>query len=64
MIMITIFLYLVACIVTGYMGRHTVFGFVGHFFLSILITPVIDFLILVVSRPRQDFRRGLEQAKK
>lgn len=53
-----IILYLSACVVTGMMGRHTVFGFVGHFLLSILITPFLDFLILAVSRPRRGPENG------
>ena len=61
MIVIIVLLYLAACAVTGVMGRHTVFGFAGHFFISILITPLIDFLIQVISRPRRSIRRQLEK---
>lgn len=61
MIAIIVILYLAACVVTGFMGRRTVFGFVGHFFLSILITPLIDFLIQAISRPNRDIRRKLEK---
>ncbi len=61
MIVILVLLYLAGCAVTGFMGRHTVFGFVGHFFLSILITPLIDFLIQAISRPNRDIRRKLEK---
>lgn len=58
MMIILFFLYLVACAITGFMGRNTVFGFVGHFMLSIAITPFVDFLILAVSRPRQRSQGG------
>lgn len=51
-------LYLMGCAVTGFMGRHTVFGFVGHFLLSIVITPLLDFLILAISRPRRNAEHG------
>ncbi len=64
MFAVIILLYLVACFVTGFMGRHTVFGFTGHFFLSILITPIIDFLIQAVSRPERELRQRLEKARK
>lgn len=50
MMLVVFFLYLIACAITGIMGRNTVFGFVGHFFLSIVITPFVDFLILAISR--------------
>jgi len=45
------------------MGRKTVFGFTGHFFLSIVITPLIDFLIQVISRPNRDIRRKIEKVE-
>jgi hypothetical protein len=61
MVIIIVLLYLAGCVVTGFMGRHTVFGFVGHFFLSILITPLIDFLIQAISRPNRETRRKLEK---
>lgn len=60
MIIILGLLYLAACAVTGFMGRHTVFGFVGHFLLSIVITPLIDFLILAISRPGRAAREQTE----
>lgn len=59
--MIVIVLYLFACAVTGFMGRKTTIGFLGHFFLSILITPIIDFLIQVIARPNRDIRKRLEE---
>ena len=62
MYLVLIILYLLACGVTGFMGRNTAFGFVGHFFLSVVITPVLDFIILVVSRPNREIRRKLEES--
>lgn len=59
--MIVIVLYLLACAVTGLMGRKTTIGFLGHFFLSILVTPIIDFLIQVIARPNRDVRKKLEE---
>lgn len=58
---VIVVLYLLACVVTGVMGRKTVIGFLGHFFLSILITPVLDLLIQVIARPNRDIRRKLEE---
>ena len=59
--LLVIILYVLACLVTGIMGRKTVIGFLGHFFLSILITPILDFLIQVIARPNRDIRRKLEE---
>lgn len=59
--LLVIILYVLACVVTGIMGRKTVIGFLGHFFLSILITPILDFLIQVIARPNRDIRRKLEE---
>jgi len=44
-------LYLMGCLVCGVMGRNTTFGFMGHFLLALLLTPLIDFVILAVGRP-------------
>lgn len=59
LVMVT--LYLLACVVTGIMGRKTVFGFMGHFFLSIIITPVIDFVIQAIGRPNREIRKKMEE---
>ena len=58
---VIVVLYLLACAVTGVMGRKTVIGFLGHFFLSILITPILDFLVQVIARPNRDIRRKIEE---
>lgn len=64
MLMVVIVLYLLACVVTGVMGRNTTIGFLGHFFLSILITPVIDFIVQVVGRPNRETRKKLEEVSR
>lgn len=61
MTMVIIVLYLVACVVTGIMGRKTTIGFLGHFFLSMVITPILDFLLQVIGRPNRDIRRKIEE---
>ncbi len=61
--MILVVLYLLACLVCGIMGRNTVVGFIGHFVLAIIITPVGDFLIQIVSRPSRDIRRKIEHVR-
>ncbi|MDH2434870.1 hypothetical protein WH50_11025 [Pokkaliibacter plantistimulans] len=54
-------LYLTACAICGLMGRRTAFGFLGHFLLSLVITPVGDFLVQIVSRPSRELRQKLDK---
>jgi hypothetical protein len=58
---VIILLYLLGCVVTGVMGRKTVIGFLGHFFLSICVTPFLDLLIQAVARPNREIREKLEE---
>lgn len=55
-------LYLAACVVCGYMGRNTTLGFVGHMIIAFLLSPVVDFLILLAARPGREIRRRMEKA--
>lgn len=57
--MILVVLYLLACAVCGVMGRNTAWGFMGHFFLSIVITPIGDFLVQLAGRPSRAYREKL-----
>lgn len=59
---VMIFLYLVACVLCGLIGRNTAFGFMGHFILSLFITPIGDFLIQLIARPSREMRRRLKEA--
>lgn len=51
-----IILYLLASVVCGLLGRKTSFGFLGHFILSVVITPIGDFLVQIVARPSREIR--------
>lgn len=69
--MIVILLYLLACVVCGFMGRKTAWGFIGHFFLAVLITPLGDFLVQWAGRPspaererRETLERIAEQRRR
>lgn len=55
------FLYVFACLICGLMGRNTAFGFLGHFLLSFLITPVGDALVQMAGRPSQEIRKLIEK---
>lgn len=48
-----IVIYLLLSIVVGWLGRHRHIGFVGFFVLSLLITPVIALLILMMAHERR-----------
>lgn len=60
MVIILILLYLLACSVTAFMGRNTAAGFMGHFLLSLVLTPILDFVIQVVARPNARIREKIE----
>lgn len=55
------FLYLVACVLCGLIGRNTAFGFMGHFILSLFITPIGDFLVQLIARPSREVRKRLQE---
>jgi len=55
-----IILYLLAAIVCGLLGRKTSFGFLGHFILAIVITPIGDFLVQLVARPSREVREKIK----
>jgi hypothetical protein len=45
------FIYLVVCALVAYFGRNTRIGYWGTFFLSILVTPVIVIIALILLGP-------------
>jgi hypothetical protein len=47
-------LYVAFCWVMGHLGRNTKFGFWGNFWVSIILTPIFGFIILLA----QDSRPG------
>lgn len=61
--MIIVVLYLIGCTVTGFMGRNTAWGFHGHFFLSIVITPIGDFLVQRAGRPSRAMLAKLARSR-
>ena len=60
--LIVTFLYLLACAICGLMGRTTAFGFMGHFLLSLVITPLGDALVQMAGRPSREIRKMIERA--
>jgi uncharacterized membrane protein len=45
-----VLVYLALCLVVGFTGRHRRLGFLGYFLLSIVFTPIIMLLILLVTQ--------------
>jgi hypothetical protein len=42
------------CLFIGFLGRYRKLGFWGYFFASLLLTPLIGVLLLLVSAPKRD----------
>jgi hypothetical protein len=47
-----VLIYLATCLLIGIFGRHRKLGFWGYFFGSILLTPLMGLLLVIVSAPR------------
>ncbi len=50
---IPIFIYLGTCLLVAITGIDRKMGFYGYFFASLLLTPVIGGLLVLVSAPRK-----------
>lgn len=48
-----LFVYMLLCLAVAWLGRQRAIGFAGFLVVSILITPVITALILLISAPRR-----------
>jgi Sec-independent protein secretion pathway component TatC len=58
---VVIFLYLIAAVICGMLGRKTAFGFVGHFIVALIITPIGDFILQLIARPNRSIREKLDE---
>ena len=47
----------------GFLGRNRRLGFWGHFFCSLLLTPVIGILLIVATEPVKDIDKEKEEIK-
>ncbi len=45
--------YVIFCLAVGFLGRHRKIGALGFFLVSLLLTPVISLLILVLTTDRR-----------
>lgn len=46
-------LYILLCISVGLLGKQRAFGFWGFLILSLFISPIAGFIILLITKPRQ-----------
>ena len=47
----------------GFLGRNRRLGFWGHFFCSLLLTPIIGLLLVVATEPVKDIDKEKEEIK-
>jgi hypothetical protein len=55
--MTLVFLYVVFCILVGICGSQRRMGFTGTFIFSLLVTPVIVLIVLLMTGPSQRLER-------
>jgi hypothetical protein len=48
MFMVPAAIYLLLCLIVGFRGRHTAIGYLGAFLLSLFLTPVVVFVMLML----------------
>jgi Na+/proline symporter len=46
-------IYFICCLLVAILGRKKTMGFWGYFFGSIVLSPVIGFLLMIVSAKRE-----------
>jgi hypothetical protein len=49
--MIYFLLWLLLSVFVGYLGRHRTAGFLGTFLASVLLSPLVVIVVLILSRP-------------
>jgi uncharacterized membrane protein len=54
---IAIILYVVFCLLAGICGTYRRMGFFGTFLLSLVITPVVMLLVLILTAPLHSVER-------
>lgn len=54
LILILVLIWLTLAILIGAFGRYRTMGFWGYFFASIVLTPVIGLLLVLVSGKREE----------
>ena len=53
-------IYLIFCFLVAYAGRDAFMGFIGIFFLSILITPLLTAILVILIRPKAEKKKEVD----
>ncbi|MES2355825.1 MAG: hypothetical protein V4568_15770 [Pseudomonadota bacterium] len=56
-------LVLVSSLIIGFLGRHKKFGFWGHFFCSLALTPCIGLVVLLASDSRKKDHKAIDRER-
>ena len=48
--------YLIACVAIGAVGRNRRIGWLGFFLASVLLTPLVTLVILILTAPKEELR--------
>jgi hypothetical protein len=59
---IAVVLYVIFCLLAGLAGSQRRMGFFGTFFLSVIITPLLALLLLILTRPARGERDRFRQS--
>jgi hypothetical protein len=54
---LVIIIYLVFCVLAGLCGIHRRMGFFGTFLMSLVVTPVVVLLVLILTAPSHRVER-------
>jgi hypothetical protein len=57
------FIYVIVCLLTAYFGRNTRIGYWGTFFLSVIVTPLVVVIGLILLGEARATRGRAEQKK-
>jgi hypothetical protein len=49
--MLVFLFYIAFCVLVGWFGSKRRFGFWGHFFVSLIFTPIVGLLLVIASDP-------------
>jgi hypothetical protein len=61
---VLVILYVIFCLLVGLCGIARRIGFFATFILSVLFTPVLVLLVLLVTAPARDYARDVPTGRK
>lgn len=57
------FIYFLAALIVGFLGRHKSIGFVGYFILSLAFTPLFTLLVLLIGAEHPGFTKAKKHSQ-